>query len=54
MTNQELLELLQSVEMDLYDFDSFGEPIVPRGKVTEAIEEINKRIARADRLRATA
>jgi len=42
--------------MDLYESDVFvdGEWIITRIKITEAIEEINKRIARADRLRATA
>lgn len=51
MTNEQLLELLQSAEMDLYDL---GETIIPRIKITEAIEEVNKRIRRAERLKATA
>lgn len=48
MTDQELLELLQSAETDLYGTDVSS--MVTRLKVTEAIEEINARIRKNARI----
>ncbi len=52
MTDQELLELLQSAEMDLYATDVSS--MITRLKITEAIEEINSRIMKAARINSVA
>lgn len=47
MSNQELLELLQSAEMDLYEADD--DLIITKQKITEAIEEIHARMRKSAR-----